>query len=354
MVSTAVQDMGTGSRSVLALTVADAFGVSPVQRGRSARRLAPAPGAEFGRQQRDRDDCAGRARGRRPAEVPARCAPRRNAEPAGVRRPAACCPGRRLWPVLTGYGWCPSGPRTTAGSAGTRPPPFAGRGPHRLRLPVDAPAHCLTCTPAAGTPAPWTSPRSRWTPGSGIPGSLPSTVESRRAGWPCPSWPPRRPAAAIIQGIGYALYEQREIDPHTGLVLTAGLEDYRIPGIADIPDIDLHFDDGGFEHVTSGGRRARRGVHHAGRGGHRQRRARCDGCTARTSYRSGPTGSWPRSRTGRMGNRDERDRAGGTDLSERRRSGVSRGPVRESVAARSYPQSDSAWPGTAGRRSARW
>ena len=58
---------------------------------------------------------------------------------------------------------------------------------------------------------------------------------------------------AIIQGIGYALYEQREMDPQTGLVLTAGLEDYRIPGIADVPDIDLHFDEDGFAHVTSGG-----------------------------------------------------------------------------------------------------
>ena len=58
---------------------------------------------------------------------------------------------------------------------------------------------------------------------------------------------------AIIQGIGYALYEQREVDPHTGLVLTAGLEDYRIPGIADIPEIDLHFDPAGFEHVAGGG-----------------------------------------------------------------------------------------------------
>ena len=58
---------------------------------------------------------------------------------------------------------------------------------------------------------------------------------------------------AIIQGIGYALYEQRETDPHTGLVLTAGLEDYRIPGIGDVPDIDLHFDEEGFAHVPTAG-----------------------------------------------------------------------------------------------------
>jgi xanthine dehydrogenase YagR molybdenum-binding subunit len=58
---------------------------------------------------------------------------------------------------------------------------------------------------------------------------------------------------AVVQGIGYALYEERDIDPNTGLVLTAGLEDYRIPGIADVPEIVTHFDDTGFEHVAGGG-----------------------------------------------------------------------------------------------------
>jgi xanthine dehydrogenase YagR molybdenum-binding subunit len=58
---------------------------------------------------------------------------------------------------------------------------------------------------------------------------------------------------SVIQGLGYALYEQREIDPHTGLNLSAGLEDYRIAGIADVPDIVVHFDTEGFEHVPGGG-----------------------------------------------------------------------------------------------------
>lgn len=57
----------------------------------------------------------------------------------------------------------------------------------------------------------------------------------------------------IIQGIGYALYEERQLDPVTGTVLSAGLEDYRIPGIGDTPEIDLHFDTEGFEHVPGGG-----------------------------------------------------------------------------------------------------
>jgi len=59
-------------------------------------------------------------------------------------------------------------------------------------------------------------------------------------------------AGAVIQGIGYALYETREVDPRTGDILTGGMEDYRIPGIADTPVIDVHFDEGGFDHVLGG------------------------------------------------------------------------------------------------------
>ena len=59
-------------------------------------------------------------------------------------------------------------------------------------------------------------------------------------------------AGAIVQGIGYALYEAREVDSVRGDILTAGLEDYRIPGIADTPDIHVHFDEAGFDHVLGG------------------------------------------------------------------------------------------------------
>jgi xanthine dehydrogenase YagR molybdenum-binding subunit len=57
---------------------------------------------------------------------------------------------------------------------------------------------------------------------------------------------------SVIQGIGYALYEAREIDPRSGDILTAGMEDYRIPGIADTPPIEVHFDEGGYDHVLGG------------------------------------------------------------------------------------------------------
>jgi xanthine dehydrogenase YagR molybdenum-binding subunit len=59
-------------------------------------------------------------------------------------------------------------------------------------------------------------------------------------------------AGAVIQGVGYALHEAREIDPRTGVVLSAGMEDYRVPGIADTPVIDVHFDEAGFDHVLGG------------------------------------------------------------------------------------------------------
>lgn len=43
----------------------------------------------------------------------------------------------------------------------------------------------------------------------------------------------------VIGGIGYALYEQRVMDARTGLVLNPTLENYKIPGAADMPDIQI-------------------------------------------------------------------------------------------------------------------
>jgi xanthine dehydrogenase YagR molybdenum-binding subunit len=59
-------------------------------------------------------------------------------------------------------------------------------------------------------------------------------------------------AGSVIQGIGYALYEARETDPRTGHVLSGSMDDYRIPGIADMPRLEVHFDEAGFEHVPGG------------------------------------------------------------------------------------------------------
>ncbi len=43
----------------------------------------------------------------------------------------------------------------------------------------------------------------------------------------------------IIMGIGYALYEERIMDRQSGVVLNPNFETYKLPGLADVPDIDV-------------------------------------------------------------------------------------------------------------------
>ena len=43
----------------------------------------------------------------------------------------------------------------------------------------------------------------------------------------------------VIMGIGYALYERRVMDRQTGVVLNPNFETYKLPGAADIPEIDI-------------------------------------------------------------------------------------------------------------------
>jgi len=57
---------------------------------------------------------------------------------------------------------------------------------------------------------------------------------------------------AVIQCLGAALTEERHYDPHTGHLLSANLEDYRIPGIGDVPPVDLFFDESGFDGMKGG------------------------------------------------------------------------------------------------------
>ncbi len=56
-------------------------------------------------------------------------------------------------------------------------------------------------------------------------------------------------AGGILQGISYALYEERRLDPTSGTLLSAGLEDYRIIGIGDVGEINIHFDETGFDKI---------------------------------------------------------------------------------------------------------
>jgi xanthine dehydrogenase YagR molybdenum-binding subunit len=45
----------------------------------------------------------------------------------------------------------------------------------------------------------------------------------------------------IIQGLGYALFEERVMDAKTGVQLNADLHDYRVPTMADMPKIEAFF-----------------------------------------------------------------------------------------------------------------
>jgi xanthine dehydrogenase YagR molybdenum-binding subunit len=57
----------------------------------------------------------------------------------------------------------------------------------------------------------------------------------------------------VYQGMGYALYEEKIFDPKTAALLTSNLQDYRLPGIGDIPEVHCQFTDGGFDHVKGKG-----------------------------------------------------------------------------------------------------
>jgi xanthine dehydrogenase YagR molybdenum-binding subunit len=55
----------------------------------------------------------------------------------------------------------------------------------------------------------------------------------------------------IIQAIGHTLSEDRVLDPATGVVLTQTLDSYRMPTIADVPEIVAEFVDRPDEHLTN-------------------------------------------------------------------------------------------------------
>jgi xanthine dehydrogenase YagR molybdenum-binding subunit len=57
---------------------------------------------------------------------------------------------------------------------------------------------------------------------------------------------------SFVQNVGYALYEERRLDPTTGRLLTHNLDDYRIPGIGDSAPLTVWFEPAGFEHVRGG------------------------------------------------------------------------------------------------------
>src|SRR5207245_11263453 len=55
----------------------------------------------------------------------------------------------------------------------------------------------------------------------------------------------------IIQGIGHTLSEERLVDPKTGSILTQTLDAYRMPTIADVPEIVTDLVDVQDPHLTN-------------------------------------------------------------------------------------------------------
>ena len=55
----------------------------------------------------------------------------------------------------------------------------------------------------------------------------------------------------IIQGVGHTLSEERLVDPATGVTLTQSLDAYKLPTIADVPEIVVDLLDIPDEHLTN-------------------------------------------------------------------------------------------------------
>jgi len=55
----------------------------------------------------------------------------------------------------------------------------------------------------------------------------------------------------IIQGVGHTLSEERLVDPASGIVLTQSLDAYKLPTIADVPEIVVELLDIPDEHLTN-------------------------------------------------------------------------------------------------------
>jgi CO/xanthine dehydrogenase Mo-binding subunit len=55
----------------------------------------------------------------------------------------------------------------------------------------------------------------------------------------------------IIQGVGHTLSEERLVDPASGRVLTQTLDTYKLPTIADVPEMVVELLDIPDEHLTN-------------------------------------------------------------------------------------------------------
>ena len=56
----------------------------------------------------------------------------------------------------------------------------------------------------------------------------------------------------MIQGLGYALLEEHWVDPQTGNMLNTAMDEYKIPGCLEIPEMVSLIDDGDTRNVVIG------------------------------------------------------------------------------------------------------
>ena len=93
----------------------------------------------------------------------------------------------------------------------------------------------------------------------------------------------------VLQGIGFALTEERVVDPTTGTVVNAGLEDYKVPTMADTPEIVYEFVDSPDPRLALGIKDSA-SRHHPHRGRDRKRHRPCH----RRAHARGPVHAQPR------------------------------------------------------------
>jgi len=252
VVSTAVQDMGTGSRTVLAHTVATAFGLSTsdvvVRLGDS--RLPAGPTSGGSRTTATLVPAALAAA----QQLQATLAKRTGATPeaGGLRRDGRLVPWAEALGAADGLRVRSKRPEDDRRASRQARPALDGGGaigaayPWLLRLMADL----RVGRGYTGSVYLAEVEVDTWLGRTAVHRVHAALAVGRLV---APDLALAQVRGSVIQGIGYALYEERDIDPHTGMVLAAGLEDYRIPGIADVPEIETHFDDTGFEHVPGGG-----------------------------------------------------------------------------------------------------
>ena len=232
VVSTASQDVGNGTRTVLAQVVSAVLGVAPASlslrigdsryvpgpmAGGSRTTASVVPAARTAAEQL-RDELVARAA----SELKIAGAPGM----AGSSTRVDSCRGRRCWRRRRALHVI--GDRKRDRGGWFFPPLMGG-----LAVGKYVPGRC-TCS------------RSRSTRGSVGSRCCARSTGRRAARSSRPTLARSQVLGGVTQAISYALYEERRLDPRGGQLLTGGLEDYRIAGLGDVGELTVHFEEGGF------------------------------------------------------------------------------------------------------------